>query len=145
MVDFPKNDSPKPETAPSGPKNGALSPKQEAAAVALAAGRTIEQAARAGNSGTRTLKTWLHDQPAFVRRVAELRAEMTSRALGRLVDAMASAAETLGYLSCKGKSEMVRLGAARAVLELGTKLRESAELEERIAALEGSAEQRRIA
>jgi hypothetical protein len=30
----------------------------------------------------------------------------------------------------------VRLGAARAVLELGTKLREAAELEARLAALE---------
>jgi hypothetical protein len=32
---------------------------------------------------------------------------MTARALGRLVDSMASAADTLGYLSRKGKSEMV--------------------------------------
>jgi hypothetical protein len=70
---------------------------------------------------------------------------MTSRALGRLVDAMASPAETLGHLSRKGKSEMVRLSAVRAVLELGTKLRECVALEERIAALEGRQEQRRIA
>ncbi|HEV3298216.1 MAG TPA: hypothetical protein VG055_01150 [Planctomycetaceae bacterium] len=145
MVDFPKSDSPKPETAPNGPENGVLPPKQEAAAIALASGRTIEQAARASNAGTRTLKTWLHDQPAFASRVTELRGEMTSRALGRLVDAMASAAETLGHLSRKGKSEMVRLSAARAVLELGTKLRESVELEERIAVLEGRREQRKIA
>lgn len=31
----------------------------------------------------------------------------------------------------------MRLGAAKAVLEIGVKLREAAELEERIAALEG--------
>jgi transposase-like protein len=135
----------KPETALNSPKNGTLPPKQEAAALALASGRTIEQAARASNSGTRTLKTWLHEQPAFGRRVTELRGEMTGRALGRLVDGMASAAETLGYLSRKGKSEMVRLSAARAVLELGHKLRESVELEERIAALEGRQVHRRIA
>jgi hypothetical protein len=61
---------------------------------------------------------------------------MTSRALGRLVDAMASAAETLGHLSRKGKSEMVRLGAARAILELGPRLQETVEHEERLRALE---------
>ena len=51
MADYPKSDPPKPETAPNGPKNGALLPKQEAAALALASGRTIEQAAAASNSG----------------------------------------------------------------------------------------------
>ena len=58
--------------------------------------------------------------------------------LGRLVDGMASAAEALGYLCRKGKSELVLFSAARAVLELGHKLREPVELEERIAALEAS-------
>ncbi len=135
----------KPETAPNGPLNGLLTPKQEAAALALAAGRTQEEAARESGAATRTIKTWLHDLPAFGRRVQQLRGEMTSRALGRLVDNMASAAETLGYLSRKGKSEMVRLGAARAILELGSRLRESIELEERITALESRQGQRRTA
>jgi hypothetical protein len=126
-------------------KNDLLTPKQEAAALSLAAGRTIDQAARDGGAGGRTVRTWLHDRPAFARRVQELRAEMTSRALGRLLDNMASAAETLGHLSRKGKSEMVRLGAARALIELGHKLRESVELEERIAALEAGGLRGRIA
>jgi hypothetical protein len=135
-----------PETALNGPENGVLSPKQEAAALALAAGRTQDQAARASGAGTRTIKTWVATVPAFGRRVTELRAEMTSRALGRLVDGMASAADMLGFLSRKGKSEMVRLSAARAVLELGSRLRESVELEKRIAALEtNEAPKRRIA
>jgi hypothetical protein len=103
------------------------------------------EAARESGAGTRTIKTWLHDQPAFARRITELRTEMTSRALGRLVDGMVSAADTLGYLCRKGKSEMVRLSAARAVLELATKMRECVELEERIAALEGRQQPRRIA
>jgi hypothetical protein len=63
---------------------------------------------------------------------------MTNQALGRLIADMASAAETLGFLSRKAKSETVRLGAARALLELGNKLRESNELEQRIAALEAN-------
>jgi hypothetical protein len=97
----------------------------------------LQKAAQESGAGVRTIKTWTATLPAFTRRIAELRSEMTSRALGRLVDSMTSAAATLDYLCRKGKSEMVRLSAARAVLELGQKLRESVELEERIAALEG--------
>jgi hypothetical protein len=85
-----------PEMAGNGLKNGPLTPKQEAAALALAAGRTQDEAARQSGAGTRKIKTWLHDLPAITRCVNELRAEMTNRALGRLVDSMASAAETLG-------------------------------------------------
>jgi len=125
----------KPKTAANGRVNGP-SPKQEAAALALAAGRTEGEAARESGAGARTIRTWLAEQPAFARRIGELRYEMTSRALGRLIDNMASASDTLGYLSRKGKSEMVRLSAARAVLELSCKARESVELEERLQALE---------
>jgi hypothetical protein len=135
----------KPQTAPNGPGIGLLTPKQEAAALALARGAGLSEASEASGAGERTIKTWTAHLPEFTRRISVLRAEMTSRALGRLSDSMSSAAETLGYLSRKGKSEMVRLSAARAVLELGTKLRETVELEERIAALEGVREQRRTA
>ena len=137
----------KPETAPNGLRNSVLSPKQEAAALALASGCTLREAARESGAGERTIKTWMATRSGFTQRITELRAEMTSRALGRLVDGMVSAADTLGYLCRKGKSEMVRLSAARAVLELGNKLRETVELEERIAALEANqtSEGRRIA
>jgi hypothetical protein len=134
-----------PETAFNGRRNGVLTPKQEAAALALAAGRTIDEAARDSGAGGRTIRTWLHDQHAFTRRIGALRSEMTSRALGRLVEGMVSAADTLGFLCRKGKSEQVRLGAARALLELGVKLRETVELEERISALEGREGPRKIA
>lgn len=126
----------KPVTARSGLEIGPLTPKQEAAALALAAGRTQDEAADESGSGTRTIKTWIATQPTFTRRIQELRGEMTTRALGKLVDNMTSAADTLGYLCRKGKSEMVRLSAARAILELGTKLRETIELSDRIDALE---------
>lgn len=125
-----------------GLENGGLSPKQEAAAFALAAGATLDEAASKSGAGLTTIKTWSATIPAFYRRVTELRGEMTARAMGRLVDSMASAADTLGFLSRKGKSEMVRLSAARAVIELGVKLRESVELEQRIVALEVSRSRR---
>src|SRR5262249_28909202 len=126
----------KPETAANGRGTGPLLPKQEAAALALAGGCTEAEAAGKSGVGQPTIRAWLRQRRPFVRRIGELRAEMTSRALGRLADGMFSAADTLGYLCRQGQSEMVRLGAARALLELGVKLRESVELEARLAALE---------
>jgi hypothetical protein len=127
-----------------GPETGLFPPRQERVALALAAGRSLREAASECRTGETTGKRWLADQ-AFVRRIGQLRAEMTGQAVGRLVDGMVSAADTLGYLCRKGKSEMVRLGAARALLELGVKLRETVEFEERISALEGREGPRRIA
>ena len=124
-----------PETASNGPQNSPLSPRQEAVALALACGRTLREAAEASGVGERTIKTWLAQQPALSRRVNGLRGELTSRALGRLAEGMALAADTLRELLA-AKSEGVRLSAARAVLELGNKLRESVELEQRLTALE---------
>lgn len=134
----------RPETARNGPVTGLLTPKQEAVALALAAGCPIVEAARKAGAGERTVKTWRNTNPAFDRRVTELRGEMTSRALGRLADGMAAAAQTLRRL-LNAESETVRLSAARAVLEFGVRLRETVELEDRIAALEGMQEQRSTA
>jgi hypothetical protein len=125
----------RPEQADNGRENGPLTPKQEAAALALAAGATRAEAAGAARCGERTIRTWQAERPEFARRVAELRAEMSARACGRLADGMAAAADALRAL-LKARSETVRLGAARALLELGVKLRESVELEERVRALE---------
>src|SRR5260370_14760763 len=104
--------------ARNGTKNGTLQPRQEAAALGLARGATIREAAADCGAGERTVKRWLNC-PGFRRRVSELRGRLTDRALGQLVNNMASAADTLGYLCRMGKSEMVRLSAARSILELG--------------------------
>jgi hypothetical protein len=60
---------------------------------------------------------------------------MIGRALGKMADGMSEGAEVLRQL-LKARSETVRLGAARSMLELGVKLRESVEIEQRIATLE---------
>jgi hypothetical protein len=114
-----------------------LPPRQERVALALASGRSVREAARACHAGETTVKRWLATS-AFVCRVVEIRHEMTSAALGRLVIAMTVATDTLLVLCRKGRSESVRLGAARAILELGQRLREGVEMEARIAALEAS-------
>ena len=106
----------------------------DALLLALAAGKTVREAARAAGISERTATRRVAD-PAFRRRVAELRAEMVSLALGKLADGMSDAAGTLRKL-LKAKGESVRLGACRAMLEMGVKLRESVELEAQLTALE---------
>ncbi len=125
----------RPGTAPSGPDGAGLSSRQEAAAALLAGGLTLAEACRRGKVGLTTLKRWQRE-PAFARRVNEIRSEMTGRAVGVLAETMAGAADTLRFLARNAKQEAVRLAAARSVLELGVKLRESLDLAERVAALE---------
>ena len=102
--------------------------------LALAGGQTLRDAAASAGIGERTA-TRRVAEPEFRRRVAELRGEMVGRALGRMADGMTDAADTLRAL-LQAEGESVRLGAARSILELGNKLRESVELEERLSALE---------
>lgn len=118
-----------PTVAGSGRRNA-----DEALALAVASGRTLRDAAVAAGIGERTATRRLAD-PAFRRRVTELRGDMVDRALGKLADGMAEAADCLRRL-LSASSETARLGAARALLELGAKLRESVELEQRLQALE---------
>ena len=108
----------------------------EALALAVASGQTLRDAAAAAGIGERTAtRRWA--DPAFRRRVGELRGDMVSNAVGRMADGMADAAGKLREL-LTADSESVQLGAARSLLELGVKLRESVELEERVAELEQS-------
>lgn len=83
-------------------------------AAHLAAGATIKDAARELGIGEKTARRRWAD-PAFKARVAELRREMTTRAVGRLADRMAAAADVLGAL-LDSPAEMVRLRAAVAIL-----------------------------
>ena len=103
--------------------------------VALASGTTRE----AAGVGVATVYRRLED-PGFRRQVDEARAEMIARAVGQLADASAAAVHTLRTLLEFGYPPAVRLGAARSILEIGTKLREAEELERRIAALEAQQE-----
>lgn len=111
----------------------------EALALAVATGQTLRDAAQQVGIGERTASRRWAD-PGFRRRVSELRGDMVQRSLGRMADGMAEAADVLRQLLA-AESESVRLGAARSLLELGVRLRESVELEERIATLERHAEE----
>jgi HEAT repeat protein len=102
--------------------------------AALAAGASIREAAEAAGVGERTVYRRLQD-PDFKRRVTQARSAFISGAVGKLAEASIEAVATMREL-LSAKSESVRLSAARAILEIGPKLREHTELEERIAALE---------
>jgi hypothetical protein len=107
-------------------------------ALALAAGQTVRLAAEAAGVSERTATRRSAD-PAFRRRVGELRADMVARSVGRMAEGMSDAADVLRALLAPGTPPAVRLGAARSLLELGVRLRDSVEIEERLAALEAEA------
>jgi hypothetical protein len=113
----------------------------EALIMALASGATVETAARHTGISERTAYRRLAE-PTFSRGVTQIRAEMTQQTAGMLTAAATEAVSTLRGLQAKSIPASVRLGAARSVLELGAKLRETAEFEARIAALEEAAERR---
>jgi hypothetical protein len=106
----------------------------EAFVLALASGRTIKEAAEVAGIGYRTATRRLAD-PAFQRLVQQARADMVQRAVAKLADGLTEAVDTVRKL-LGAKADTVKLGAARAMLELATKLRESVEIESRVCELE---------
>jgi hypothetical protein len=99
-------------------------------ALALAGGKRIEDAAREADVCESTVYR-RRREPDFKRLVQEIRAEMTCRALGRLADISTKAVDTLEAL-LSAHSDGIKLGAARVILEVGNKLRETVELGERV-------------
>ncbi len=107
---------------------------EDAFLLALASGVTVKDAAaKAGISerqGHRRV-----EEPRFRRQVSRLRAELIDRAAGRLADGASEAADCLrSLLSTEAPS--VRLGAARALLEMAFRSRELLEYEERLRKVE---------
>jgi hypothetical protein len=109
---------------------------------ALAFGATKEAAAQKANVGVATVYRRLNN-PDFMQQLQKIRSDMVERTSGSLTAAGTEAIKTLLSLMQPSNSGSVRLEAARAVLEFGSKLRESVELEQRIAALEQKADERK--
>src|SRR6516165_2974287 len=103
---------------------------------ALACGATVENAARKAGVSERTAYRRLADS-AFCRQLSQLRAEMVQRTAGLLTGAGMASVKTLVDLQQDvAVPATVRRLSARDILELGLKLRESADLEQRLADLE---------
>jgi hypothetical protein len=104
------------------------------AALGVALGKPQADIAEECGISPRGLRNWLK-QASFQARVSRIRGQVVGQAVGQLVRDMTSATATLrGLLSAD--DERVRLAAAVKVLELSTRLRESAELEQRLAEVE---------
>jgi hypothetical protein len=103
--------------------------------MALACGATVESAARKAGMGERTAYRRLSD-PAFQEQLASLRFETVQRTAAMLSAASLEAVKTLVSLQESSVPAAVRLGAARSILELGSKMREMVELEQRLAGVE---------
>jgi hypothetical protein len=103
--------------------------------LALACGASPENAAQKAKVSLRTVYRRLAE-PEFRAQVQELRAEMVRRVAGMLTAAGIASIKTFTTLQESAASESVRLAAARAIVELGCRLRESVELTERMTAVE---------
>ena len=107
----------------------------DALVLALACGATVEAAARQAGVSERTAYNRLKEA-AFQLRVKEARSDLVRRSAGLLSAASGEAVRTLLALMKEASPPAVRLGAAKAVLEVGLKIRELADLEAELRALE---------
>jgi len=103
--------------------------------LALACGVSVEQAARQIKKRERSIYRRLND-PDFRRQLHGIRDDMVQRSAGMLTAAALEAVKTLLSLQSASTPPAVRLGAARAILEIGMNVREVSDLAERLAALE---------
>ena len=103
--------------------------------TALACGATVDNAAAKCGLSPGIVAKRLKD-PKFAKRLQNVRSGMVQRTAAMLTAAATEAVRTLLELQGPNSPPPVRLNACRAIIELGSKLRETAELQERIAAIE---------
>ena len=103
--------------------------------TALGCGTSQEKAAQQAGVSRSTVKRRLAD-PEFCRQLEAFRAELVQRAAAALTASGLEFVKTLVELTNAKTPPAIRLGAARAGLQLLPKYREHASLEERMAALE---------
>jgi Skp family chaperone for outer membrane proteins len=119
--------------------NGTTAGEQELI-LALAAGATVRQAAERASIGERTVYRRLADAE-FRGAVSEVRDRMFDSARGQLAGLADKAIETLQRLMESDKPSEA-LAAAKAILQLGPRLRKATEFEEQMCRLEDKADER---
>ena len=107
----------------------------DALALSLACGATIESAATKAGVSFSTVNRRLSDA-VFRGQIQAIRNDMVHRVTALLTAAALEAAKTLLDLQGKGVASATRLGAARTVLEIGSRLRMESELMTRLEATE---------
>jgi hypothetical protein len=108
--------------------------KKSLLAMALASGASAIEAAEQFGVSRKTVQRCLANA-AFRQRVARLRGELVAAALGRMADNMTRAADTVARL-LDAEDPAIALRAARALLSLGLRLRDSVEIADRVDELE---------
>jgi AcrR family transcriptional regulator len=106
--------------------------------TALAKGATVAQAAAQAGVSERTVYRRLADKE-FQDQIEALQDEMLQRAVAMLTAAAQEGIRSLVDLQNEATPPAVRRSAARDILEMGMRLREAAELEKRLIALESRA------
>jgi hypothetical protein len=101
----------------------------------LGCGSTVEAAAHKAGVSQATVYRRKQD-PEFKRQLDQFRCEIVERTGAMLTAASLESTRTLIELQQATVTPAIRLGAARATLEMGIKVRELAYLEARMAALE---------
>ena len=110
--------------------------QEQAFVTALAFGATVENAARKAGISERSAY-YRRDDPTFQARLDQMRLDTLLRTGGMLTGATLVSVKTLVDLQQDAAvPAAVRRGAARDVLELAVKYRESTGTEQRVAALE---------
>ena len=102
----------------------------------LAAGSTIATTAQRAGVSPATVRRRLAD-PTFRALLARAQTELVERATAALTSASTEAVETLRELLRDGPPS-TRLQAARAILDAAPKWRDTADIEQRLAAIEAS-------
>jgi len=111
--------------------------KLESLALAVAVGESVSSWSKRTGTALRTARTWssLPETRAMVR---EIRARLLDRAIGKLASGSAGAEAVVLKLAAGAESEQVRLSAARAVLNDLAAMKQLADFEERLEAIERS-------
>lgn len=104
-------------------------------ALGLASGKDWRSVAETASVSPSTVARRMQS-PEFRELVATYRRAIIEQAVARMVDLLASAADTLGAICREGKSERNRMDAARSIWELVLKARSQGEIAERITRLE---------
>lgn len=101
----------------------------------LAQGLSVRDAAKQAGVSEPTVFRRLKE-PDFISELTRLRGQLWDDALRKLTASACKAVERLAQLMNDADSENVKLKAAQLILEQGSKLRETVEFEQRLAALE---------
>jgi hypothetical protein len=118
-----------------------MPPKQANALMLLAAGQSVPQVVEQTGAGERTVRRWLAEDGGFRAQLQELQTERF-RELARYSAAVARGAlSTLAGIATDAEQPAAaRVSASRTLLDVTLKLREVANVEERLAALEAALE-----